>query len=218
MTHCTRGGSFYLGRFESLLNTGALRVESLNETAASMPSIRSRIANVMNDASVQKKNKVWCNIFGHPENYKPVLDKYPKLKICLAHLGGSYEVRRLANSSDNEGAKDYPPYLMDNWTEQVIELMKEYENVYSDISYTLSDEKAMPLIVNMFRQSNMTDNFGKPLINKLLYGTDFYLTQQEVKGDEPSLENTFLNSFNQQEITAIAITNTTAYLSSVIFP
>jgi hypothetical protein len=70
----------------------------------------------------------------------------------------------------------------------------------------------------MFRQENMKDNFGQPLINKLMYGTDFYLTQQEPKGDEPSLENIFLTSFNQDEINRIAFENTTAYLSSSIFP
>jgi hypothetical protein len=70
----------------------------------------------------------------------------------------------------------------------------------------------------MFRAATMTDKNGKSLINKLLYGTDFYLTQEEETGDEPSLENIFLTSFNQDEITAIAYTNTTNYLSSVIFP
>ncbi|MBS1746386.1 MAG: amidohydrolase family protein [Bacteroidetes bacterium] len=220
MTHCTRGGSFYLGRFESLLNIGALQVQSLNENAQSMPSIRSRISNVINDPSIHKKNKVWCNIFGHPENYKPVLDKYPKLKICLAHLGGSNEVLRGAANATKDDLKlgdEYPVYLKDNWCEQVIELMKKYENVYSDISYTLSDKRALALIVDMFRQGNMVDDFGKPLINKLMYGTDFYLTQQEPKGDEPTLENIFLTSFNQDEIQKIAFDNTTAYLSSSIF-
>jgi len=221
MTHCTRGGSFYLGRFESLLSTGALKVASLNEDAVSMPSIRSRISNVMNDPSVQTKNRIWCNIFGHPENYKPILDKYPKLKICLAHLGGANEVLRgdpNATAADIALGNDYPVYLKDNWCEHVIELMKTYENVYSDISYTLSDPKALGIIVSMFRQPNMVDKFGTPLINKLMYGTDFYLTQQEEKGDEPSLENLFLTSFNQNEITKIAYDNTTAYLTSVIFP
>jgi predicted TIM-barrel fold metal-dependent hydrolase len=221
MTHCTRGGSFYLGRFESLLNTGALQVQSLNDGSASMQSIRTRISNVINDPSIRKQNRIWCNIFGHPENYKPVLDKYPELKLCLAHLGGANEVLRgapNATGADLSLGNDYPVYLKDNWNDQVIDLMKEYKNVYSDISYTLSDTRAMGIIVNKFREANMTDKFGKPLINKLLYGTDFYLTQQEEKGDEPTLENIFLTSFNQNEITKIAYDNTTAYLTSAIFP
>ncbi len=64
----------------------------------------------------------------------------------------------------------------------------------------------------------MTDKFGKPLIDKLLYGTDFYLTQQEEKGDEPDLENIFLSGFNEDEIQQVAYENTTLYLSSLVFP
>lgn len=221
MTHCTRGGSFYLGRFESILNTGALRVESLNPAAASMPAILNRISNIIKDESIHRKNRIWCNVFGHPENYKPVLDKYPRLKLCLAHLGGSNEIRRgdpNAGQKDIELGDEYPAYLKDNWSDQVIELMKQYENVYADISYTLSDTKAMGIIVNRFRQSGMIDNFGTPLINKLMYGTDFYLTQQEENGDEADLEKIFLSSFNQDETTKIAYENTASYLSSLIFP
>ena len=75
-----------------------------------------------------------------------MLDKYPKLKVCLAHLGGANEVRRSdpnADQNDLQLADEYPPYLKDNWSDQVVELMKQYENVYSDISYTLSDTKAL---------------------------------------------------------------------------
>lgn len=219
MTHCTRGGSFYLGRFESLLNIGALQVESLNPGDPAMTSINERIGKVIADKDVQKKNKVWCNIFGHPENYIPVLNRYPKLKICLAHLGGSNEVRRAypENSNDVKLGNEYPSYLQDIWFAQVIDLMKNYENVYSDISYTLSDEYALKKIAARFRGDDMTDKFGKRLIGKLMYGTDFYLTQQETKGDEPDLENLFLNNFTQEEIKTIAFDSTTAYLSSAIF-
>lgn len=218
MTHCTRGGSFYLGRFDSLLNTGALQVESINPSDPAMASIKSRVEQVIADKKVQKKNKIWCNIFGHPESYKPVLNKYPRLKICLAHLGGSNEVRRAfpLSSADTKSGNEYPDYLKDNWFEQVIGLMKAYENVYADISYTLSDEGAMDIIVKRFNEPDMTDNFGKRLIDKLMYGTDFYLTQQEPKGDEPDLENIFLNKF-KDNINKLAYQNTTAYLTSEIF-
>jgi predicted TIM-barrel fold metal-dependent hydrolase len=222
MTHCTRGGSFYLGRFESILTAGGLRVKNLNPDAASMPSIMDRINNVINDVSIHKNNKIWCNIFGHPENYKPVLDKYPKLKLCLAHLGGSNEVRRGAPNADKDDialGNKYPSYLNDNWFDHVIELIKEYENVYSDISYTLSDKKAMGIIIQRFRQTDMIDNFRKPLLNKLMYGTDFYLTQEEQYGDEPDMQNIFLTQFNKNdEIIKIAYSNTTEYLTSVIHP
>jgi predicted TIM-barrel fold metal-dependent hydrolase len=214
MTHCTRSGSFYLGRFESILGSGNFPVESLNPDAASMPSILQRVRQVGGDASIHKKNKVWCNVFGHPENYRPILDKYPNLKICLAHLGGSTEVNRAGNVRNPE----YPDYLQDNWYEEVIHLMKDYQYVYSDISYTLSDAKALNTIALRFRQADMSDKWGRPLIEKLMYGTDFYLTQQEKSGDEPDLQSLFLNQFLPAEIRDLAYDNPTAYLTSVIHP
>ena len=211
MTHCTRSGSFYLGRIESIINGGGFQVRSLNPTSPYMASITERISNVMNDTSIRKKNKIWCNVFGHPDNYRPILEKYPKLKICLAHLGGATEINRVGKPSSS-----FPSYLQDNWYEAVIQLMKDYENVYADISYTLADKEALEKIVAYFRSADAVDKNGKPLINKLMYGTDFYLTQQEPKGDEPDLQTIFLNAFNTQEINTMAYENTNAYLTSAI--
>lgn len=215
MTHCTRGGSFYLGSFDSVLNHGGFQPVGINPTSAAMPAIIDRIKKLVADPDkkLKKNNKVWCNIFGHPENYIPVLEKYPNLKICLAHLGGADEVNRTVPPSKDHKSepKDYPDYLLPNWYKLVKDLMEKFENVYSDISYTLSDPDAMPVIINDFR--------GTKLIKKLMYGTDFYLTQQEEKGDEPDLINIFLKDFDgQNEIQQLAYENPDRFLKSAFHP
>jgi predicted TIM-barrel fold metal-dependent hydrolase len=215
MTHCTRGGSFYLGSFDSLLNRGGFTPVGINPSSPAMAAITKRINALVSDPSktLRKNNKVWCNIFGHPENYKPVLEKYPGLKICLAHLGGADEVNRTvpASASHKVEPQDYPDYLLPNWYTLVKNLMQRFDNVYSDISYTLSDPYAIPVILNDFR--------GTDLIKRLMYGTDFYLTQQEEKGDEPSLINIFLQSFSaQDEIQQLGYDNPDKFLKSAIFP
>jgi uncharacterized protein len=209
MTHCTRGGSFYLGRMESILNTGGLQVQSLNPGSPAMNSIRDRVNRVINDPAIHKNNRIWCNVFGHPENYRPVLEKYPKLKICLAHLGGSNEVNRSGKPSITGG---YPDYLTDNWYDEVVDLMKGFSNVYSDISYTLNDKPALTKITCDFRKSEMVDLNGTRLIKKLLYGTDFYMTQQETLGDEPDLQDLFLALFDKNEVRLLAYDNPAAFL------
>lgn len=211
MTHCTRGGSFYLGPFESILNSGGFQPQSLNPGSSAMPGILARIARLTgpDGKPFRKNNKVWCNIYGHPENYIPVLEKYPNLKICLAHLGGSDEVNR----TNGKGPKpDYPDFMGPNWYPLVTELMSRFKNVYSDISYTLSDACALKTIVCYFGGE------GKSLIGKLLYGTDFYLTQQEAKGDEPDLINIFLQAFGQDEIHQLAFANPDVFLRSAVHP
>ncbi|RFM28505.1 amidohydrolase family protein [Deminuibacter soli] len=218
MTHCTRSGSFYLGRFDSILGSGNFPVESLNENATVMPSIRQRIQNVGNDTALHKKNRIWCNVFGHPENYIPILEKYPDFKLCLAHLGGSTEVRRSAFPTEKSEGPAYPDYLNDNWYEHVIALMKKYKNVYSDISYTLSDRKALQAIIDRFKQPDMVDGWGTPLIKKLMYGTDYYLTQEEEDGDEPGLQKNFLELFAPDQVKALAYDNPGTFLTSLIHP
>jgi predicted TIM-barrel fold metal-dependent hydrolase len=216
MTHCTRGGSFYLGSFDSVLNRGGFQPQSLNPGSPAMKAINNRIAQLVQDQnrSVKRNNKVWCNVFGHPENYRPVLEKYPRLKLCLAHLGGADEVIRSVPANLDKHKPDYPPYLGPNWYREVIALMTDYGNVYSDISYTLSDKKALQIILDTFRSATHKD-----LINRLMYGTDFYLTRQEEIGNEPDLINIFLNNFNNgNEVKQLAYINPDQFLRSVIHP
>jgi predicted TIM-barrel fold metal-dependent hydrolase len=217
MTHCTRVGSFYLGRMESLLNAGGLDVNAAESTHPRMVSIKNRVSNVMSDSTIRKKNMIWCNVFGHPENYIPVLDRYPYLKLCFAHLGGATEILHYYNLPNKR--ETYPPYLQDNWYDHVLDLLKKYPNVYSDISYTLSSKEALAEIGKEFRKDD-TPGFPqeKRIINKLLYGTDYYMTQQEETGDEPNLQKMFLGNFTEEEALLLAYINPSRYLDSKLFP
>lgn len=221
MTHTTRSGSFYLGSFDSILNSGALQLNDLDPDDALEKGIIDRVNSVIDDKSIHKKNELWCNIFGYPDNYEVVLRKYPDLKICLAHLGGASEINRQVpptGKCDCGKPPKYPPYLEKNWYPMVLDLMKRYKNIYSDISYTLSCACALDTVVKQFRQPDATDGSGQPLINRLMYGTDFYLTQQEELGDEADLQGLFLGHFTQKEVQALAYDNPERYLRSVIWP
>jgi predicted TIM-barrel fold metal-dependent hydrolase len=216
MTHCTRVGSFYLGTQASILSSGGFHVESLNPTSPSMPGNLNRIRLTLENQSIVKKNGMWCNVFGNPTCYEPVLEKYPKLKICFAHLGGSTEIIRSDGDKPLEG---YPIELVDNnWYIEVLRLMKTYRNVYSDISYTLHNDDAMKIIAKKFKDENLVDDFGVPLLNKLMYGTDFYMTQQEKEGTEALLQNNFTDAFNDTTaVNLMAYTNPAKFLENNIF-
>jgi predicted TIM-barrel fold metal-dependent hydrolase len=215
MTHCTRGGSWYLGSQESLINTGAFSQHGINPDNEHYTSIQNRIAATLALSDIRKKNKVWCNVFGNPECYEPVLAKYPKLKICFAHLGGENEILRNKNGGGLDG---YPSQLLDNnWFEAVLALMKKYENVYSDISYTLSSRDAIEHVRTTLNKPDMQDAFGKKLFQKLLYGTDFYMTQQEKQGSEPLLQKNFAELFSATEIQVMAYENPLLFLANKIF-
>lgn len=220
MTHCTRGGSWYLGNFDSMIptiNQAISQLTALAEKDATnpvYPSIIRRLNNVKQDTSIHKNNKHWCNIFGHPENYKVVLQRpeCSNLKICLAHLGGANEIKRSNNNYPNFRGERYPDYLTDNWYEQVKELLIDHTNVYSDISYTISDVDAVDIVVKEFETYPITDINKEPLIKRLMYGTDFYLTQQEEQGEESMMQSILFRKFKSESIELMTKTNTDKFL------
>lgn len=73
--------------------------------------------------------------FSSPESWKIVLKKYPNLKLCIAHFGGSRfmdgtffseQNGSLFNSDSNS--------VYYNWMNGISDIIKEYQNVYTDLS------------------------------------------------------------------------------------
>jgi predicted TIM-barrel fold metal-dependent hydrolase len=82
-----------------------------------------------------------------PRIWRVVLERYPKLKICLAHFG--------LNNTD--------------WTSMIYELIKDFENAYTDIS-CITDIKNLKEFKTLY--SNALPEHRK----KILYGSDYYLS------------------------------------------
>ena len=115
--------------------------------------------------SDQGNNDLACDLFGHPDNYVPILEKYPKLRICLAHMGGSAEV------IGDTKAKDDLKILRKiwaangdgtNWFQRIHEMMKRYKNMYTDISYTLSDLDKPEVTKTILDFMEEKDDAGNP--------------------------------------------------------
>ncbi len=176
MTHCTRSGSFYVGD-----NIWAILPEnpsSVNPAHPAMADIKARIRAYRSTTDKGlKENKRLCNLFSHPQNYLPVLDKYPKLKLCLAHLGGVTEILADKNP-DTASAALYNKLLgfekgSASWYELIKNnILKDYDNTYSDISYSLSDEGAMQKVGGDIIS-------GALPMDRVLFGTDYFMVEQE---------------------------------------
>ena len=112
--------------------------------------------------SLQKK----CDIFSNPDEYLIALRKFPKLRIDFAHMGGNDEWERRMED-------EHP-----TWSDKIFEMCKNYENVYTDISYVMSEtDRHFELLKCILKYPHLR--------NKLLYGTDQYL----VELDEYKLNN-----------------------------
>jgi predicted TIM-barrel fold metal-dependent hydrolase len=113
----------------------------------------------------------------HPQNWRSVLMKYPKLKVCLAHFGG-------VEWDDEKGTG-----LASDWVEEINKMCNpeilqgqgengpvKFENVYTDIACQDIDNSSVEKnMYKLFRKMG-NDNRYKHLQDKLLFGVDWYLS------------------------------------------
>jgi len=118
-----------------------------NDTPADALHVAARYTDI------QAKNYFNDN-YVHPKAWRKVLEKYPRLKLCLAHFGGSEFSKGLGSS----------------WVTEIIALTKEYPNVYTDIACWDIDE-----CKDVLTELLISIEYAH-LRKKLLFGTDWYMT------------------------------------------
>lgn len=203
--HCTRVGSQYVGNnitalFPPKLDMIMPEVGSPDHATATVVKheIYARIERYRNKGWIRNStlgvNDHACDLFSHPQNYVPVMLRFPKLKICLAHMGGATEVSYMdPDMPDKHGKKAalHGKYLRmketwetdgHNWAKLIQQLMVEHTNLYTDLSYTLADLDNILIQQNNRRWLEIKDLTNKELSARVLFGTDFYMTEAE-KGE-----------------------------------
>jgi uncharacterized protein len=150
IAHCSPGGVYWRGRI-----TPEMRVH---------PKTGKKLE--------EKGNARFARNFTDPANYEYVFEKFPKLKICLAHFGGGQEW--------SEYLKNYwPPEAVEkrlkgevpekplSWLSLILDMMKKYDTLYADISYTAHEERFLPVIKVFLNTPQLRE--------KILYGSDCYM-------------------------------------------
>ncbi len=134
--------------------------------------------------------------FCDPAPWGAILAKYPTLRVCFAHFGG-YE-----NLLETD-------IVAGSWTTQIIDLMRRFPGVYTDIAYHTGPMAGGDAEKNYFR--HMTDLLADPVIGqRILFGSDYFLVRQQVRED--NLWNYFSANFTPAQFDAITQTNPIAYL------
>jgi len=106
--------------------------------------------------------------FTDPDAYLPLLQKYPQLRVCLAHFGGAGDWTRYLDNpwhSATDIAKK-------SWLAKILDMLRSdtYPNLWTDISYTLyaNDEHVYLLKVLL----------SDPRVSsRVLFGSDFYVVE-----------------------------------------
>jgi predicted TIM-barrel fold metal-dependent hydrolase len=118
-------------------------------------------------------NKQTCSYFLEPHSYVTLLEyfqgKRTPLKLCLAHYGGDQQIRMqngLQKATVPTGVTNV------NWCAQIRDLIRQFDGLYTDIAYALFDSKIHKPIIHDLEDARLGD--------KILFGTDFFLTEQEM--------------------------------------
>lgn len=133
--------------------------EVKRERAAWRKAEREALEPTLMPQAIQRAAKDYFNEhFVSPKAWREVLNKYPSLRLCLAHFGGDTKVGR-------------------EWGEEIIRMMEEeiapgkrrYPNFYADLSSSFAEEA--------FRNHFKGLLARHPTIaDRVLFGTDWYLT------------------------------------------
>jgi hypothetical protein len=122
-------------------------------------------------------NRFYMN-YGHPRNWIPVLEYFPKLRLCFSGFGGSSEWQR-ADWFDNGSSDTNESLPTRQWLRCIIKLTAKYENVYADLSgLNIYDDTVRSGLLEMLRliQDEEREDF-KHLKDKLIFGSGWYLTR-----------------------------------------
>lgn len=140
----------------------------------------------------KKSKKELCSLFTYPGNFKHVVKKFPKLRICFGHFGSSYFWDQFIHH----------PELEDNWMRVIKDMCVEYDNFYTDISFTMADMKYFSLLKVL-----LTDD---KLRKKILFGSDYYMV--EVESNERRFGLDLRAYLGEAYFNAIAVENPKVYL------
>jgi uncharacterized protein len=114
--------------------------------------------------------------YTRPEAWDPVWERYPDLRVCLAHFGGQEDWRAYVEEGydpDDEGS------LARNWQRLIRHRIGggRFPSLWTDISYTLFHFDDFVPFLRLFLSAE-TDE-AERLRARVLFGSDFYMTRQE---------------------------------------
>ena len=106
--------------------------------------------------------------FTDPDAYLPILERHPRLRLCLAHFGGAGDWDSYLKHPWESGID----ISKKSWLAKILDMIRSgrYPNLWTDIAYTLfaDDEYAYLLKVLLSDER---------VLARTLFGSDFYVVE-----------------------------------------
>lgn len=129
------------------------------------PTPQMRLDPENNNAPRAGDTEDLLKYFTRPDAFLPLLDTYPKIRVCLAHFGGAgHWDDFLQHQADDPN--------VDNWFKRIRNLLRDgtYPNLWTDIAYTLfADDEYVYLLKVLLTDDNIRAH--------VLFGSDFYVVR-----------------------------------------
>ena len=113
-----------------------------------------------------------------PSSWKTVLENYPKLIIDFAHVGRQYAINSGSNIIDNVQAR-IKKLPSGEWFYTLMDMINDYDNVYSDISFTGCYKEFYIQMLNYLESLDI--NRREKLESRLMFGSDFSVNLLKVE-------------------------------------
>jgi len=117
-----------------------------------------------------------ANRYTEPAAFIPVMSKFPRLRVCLAHFGGQEDWRRYV---DDGISPDDPDARRANWQVAIRDMIGsgDWPGLWTDISYTLFHfDDNLPFLKLFLRGEGA---YADRLRARVLFGSDYYMTRRE---------------------------------------
>ncbi|MGD1819233.1 MAG: amidohydrolase family protein [Pleomorphochaeta sp.] len=153
--------------------------------------------------------------YTNPQSWDPVLKEYPTLKIDFAHSGKQYSsIKNLPPASilaQNLIKPKSERIPTSPWFYNIIDLMKKYENVYLDFSFSGCNPQFYVELINFM---NLEENkeIKDHILKRSLFGTDFSVNLFKVKSYSEYYSIFEKSPFSDEEIDLFVSENPKTFL------
>ncbi len=140
-----------------------------------------------------KKKNDYRDFYNRPHHWDVVLEKFPNLKLNIAHFGGDHSWENFTNGKSDNSC----------WVKKIVSQMDKYPNVYADFSYTLSYPEYSKRLKTLMTEQPIVED-------RVLFGSDYYMLV--IENDYRTILNKFEDEMEPEIMDKIARKNNREYL------